>query len=1033
MPVIRQQRTEFLRPAQVNRMDTGAADYAQAISRNADQLAGIAFQRAAQKAEEVGTERALGTAQSAILTINPETGRPEAFDSFTGMGEIANQAFKRIVDNRFRTEIDADLRQKSAEFASQNPDPEAYAQAFSNYAGGLVENADPLYREFVMTTSTDYLEKTKLNLMERARARARAENQRFLATRLEDLGGQIEAAALANDFEAVDALTAEAEALAADGLASNLIDPTQAEQYAKALQTTAGGSIAGIMATELSKIDQMDARQFFITNGEQGSLPDTEAGRRIRELMTVENRFEIASQFDDFRNQENARRGVLMEEFSKSFDRAVRSYEASQQAQLDASIREATIGNEFIGQPEVARYGQLVAQYNQGLADPYAEQDRMLALRDAIESTPDRIAQEVILAERKALDLYGGGAIGDEKFNSLRSNARRSGLQNIVAVALSQNPQDREFLQTAITSPTSEAYDRLSPMGKAAARAARQFYKADGDSDALSGFMKMSDNEYLDTIDRNQIEFGIISSLDQAVGRVENGVASEEDFLLIQQAINSEDAVRLLSADQRAGYLADTKAGLAAVRMASLVSNVDSETGEAIQDVFNNRGDENRINAIGELGPVVQEIMGEIPEGKRDIVSTALDRSLNDVIEAEDKLAAEDAAMQLEMNIVNGLAPQNADNAEVLQDVLIRDFGLDLQNPTTWNTPQVQQQIIQSGFMPSFMQDALNKMARGGTGIKNADALMNAYVSLRDYQAPVQTPSGRQVIVSADVVSSLSAKDRAVLDAAYEVSRQVEGAPINTLLENFNEIFRDNDRMLQNIRANLGDEYEDVGQFLASIDLEGYKVSFENRPDLIQEYTNYANYFLATMAGNPEAVRKAVVGSIESRFVRSDYVMDFGMTPDAGRIGAISEFSPKRFEKTNPQLVGAEDYVYQFFLDELRRFDPDAMAAQIPIGTPSARADDGYMIQVQPQSRWPDSVIYALVKEQDGIFVPAIFTDAKGDPYIPAFDSSTDFEGLVQKNKQAAEEVEQTRELPMSDRFEDAVNEPTPIQKFFGD
>lgn len=1030
MPVIRQQRTEFLRPAQVNRMDTGAADYAQAISRNADQLAGIAFQRAAQKAEEVGTERALGTAQSAILTINPETGRPEAFGSFTGMGEIANQAFKRIVDNRFRTEIDADLRQKSAELASQNPDPEAYASAFSSYAGGLVENADPMYREFVMTTSTEYLEKTKLNLVERARAAARAENQRFLSSKLEDIGGRVEAASLAENWEEVDSLKAEAEALAADGLASGLIREDQVDDYIQALNTTSAASISGIMATQMTEMEQIDARQFFVTNGEQGSLPDTEAGRRVRELMTVENRYDITTQFDNFVKQEGARRSFLLQEFSSSFESAVNSWNAYQEARFEESLFATTIQNESIGQDEIAGFAQLQQQYNQGLLDPFAEQDRMLALQDAIEASPSRIADSVIRAEQQAVAY--GTRIDDSKRNALRTSARRSGLQNIISIALATSPDDRQFLQTAITSPSdSEAFSRLSPIGQAAALAARRFYRHEGDRDALSGFMKMSDNEYLDNLERNQIEFSIKTALSQLTGRVENGVATEEDVAQIQNIFNNERTISLLSSEQLTGYSDDLAAGSAAIRIAGIVSQVDSETGEAIQDVFNRRGGEDRKNALGpELAAEVEDILRSIPEGKRSIVSTALDRSLNDRIEAEEKLAAEDLAIQNDINIDNGIAQPTRDNAERLQELLMRDDGLDLQNPATWNTPQVQQRIVRSGIMPAFMQDGLSKLARGGTGIPNAELLVNAYVSLRDYQATIETPSGRPAVIRADVTSSLSARDRAVLDAAYEVSRQVEGAQIGTILEGFNEIIRDDQRMNEAIKANLGGEYDTVIEFLASMDLDGAGIGFEDRPDLIREYANYATYFLATGAGSPDAVRKAITQSIESRFVMSDYVMDAGMTPDAGRSGAVSEFSPKRFEMTNPALVGAEDYVYKFFSSELRKLDPSAFDAQIPIGTPRSRGDGGYMIQVQPQSVWPNRVIYSLVKEEDGVFVPAIFEDQSGEMYIPAFDSSVDFGGLIEANKASLQETD--RRSPMSDRFEEMINEPTLFQKIFG-
>ena len=117
MAKIRQRTQIFNQPVGVVRADAGAASVGQAISQAAGTMANLAFRDAARAAEKKGVDVALAAEQEKLTTIDPTTGKPEAYKAPQGFGQIAAEAYQRVIDQRLRDSINTEMQLKAKELA----------------------------------------------------------------------------------------------------------------------------------------------------------------------------------------------------------------------------------------------------------------------------------------------------------------------------------------------------------------------------------------------------------------------------------------------------------------------------------------------------------------------------------------------------------------------------------------------------------------------------------------------------------------------------------------------------------------------------------------------------------------------------------------------------------------------------------------------------------------------------------------------------------------------------------------------------
>ena len=117
MAVIREQRQFKIGPIGVARASRGGEITGEAIANAASQWQGYFYQRAKEDAVKAGSEAAQAASKEQLTTINPETGKPEAYKVPQNFGRFAAEAYQRVIDARYEESMQEEVRLKAKELA----------------------------------------------------------------------------------------------------------------------------------------------------------------------------------------------------------------------------------------------------------------------------------------------------------------------------------------------------------------------------------------------------------------------------------------------------------------------------------------------------------------------------------------------------------------------------------------------------------------------------------------------------------------------------------------------------------------------------------------------------------------------------------------------------------------------------------------------------------------------------------------------------------------------------------------------------
>jgi len=175
MAVIREQRQFKIGPVGVARASEAGAITARGkqvaantIAQAANQLAGEFFDLGAQFAQKKGTELGMSASTEAVMTIDPKTGKPQAYKPDQFMGLIASDAYERVVMNRFQQSMENEIQNKAKELAvkyENSPNSAAlYETAMSEYIASMTNVAEGPFKGYIQDVGTSYLQATRTNL-----------------------------------------------------------------------------------------------------------------------------------------------------------------------------------------------------------------------------------------------------------------------------------------------------------------------------------------------------------------------------------------------------------------------------------------------------------------------------------------------------------------------------------------------------------------------------------------------------------------------------------------------------------------------------------------------------------------------------------------------------------------------------------------------------------------------------------------------------------------------------------------------------
>lgn len=302
MAVIRQRTQVFNKPVGVRRVNTGEPELWESIKSEADEFTRRAYNKAAENAQKVGSETALGVDVESIKTINPITGKPEAFDAPEGFGKLAIDAYQKVITARYQDSISTEMEVKARELGIKYEyDSKGYEIAMSQYISSMAENAEGSYKQFVTTTGTEKLAYEKLNIQTRTRAHHRKLETEYIYKERDLSKDRAYNEALLGNFETAINIIHNQTQRTNDGVDAALMPDGSALETQSIISIAAGKGLVEYAMNQTGSEDERNIMQLYLaTKGKKGKI----ANKKIKDtldnlllVMDVNTRADILNHF----------------------------------------------------------------------------------------------------------------------------------------------------------------------------------------------------------------------------------------------------------------------------------------------------------------------------------------------------------------------------------------------------------------------------------------------------------------------------------------------------------------------------------------------------------------------------------------------------------------------------------------------------------------------------------------------------------------------------------------------------------------
>ena len=270
MAVIRQQAQVFNKPVGVRRINTGEAELWETIKAEADEFTRRAYNDAAENAQTVGGEIAMGVDTNSITTLDPLTGKPKAMATPEGMGSIAEKAYRNVITQRYEDSIKDEMNIRAQELALKYQyRPEDYAVAMSQHIASMSENADGMYKTFIEVHGSKQLASNKLSLQTELRDKVRLDAGNSIIKKGTTAIQTVTDYGKAGNFVEMMDVIEENVANFQNGEASNLLKAGSAEATQTQLEIA---GINGFVSTLISQTENPTQRAAIVTYIKSGGV-----------------------------------------------------------------------------------------------------------------------------------------------------------------------------------------------------------------------------------------------------------------------------------------------------------------------------------------------------------------------------------------------------------------------------------------------------------------------------------------------------------------------------------------------------------------------------------------------------------------------------------------------------------------------------------------------------------------------------------------------------------------------------------------
>lgn len=862
MAIVRQRTTVFNKPVGVVRSNVGAQQVGNAISQAASGIQRAAFQQASVLAEKKGINLAQAAEESRITTINPETGKPEAYAAPEGFGTIAAEAYQRVVDKRYENSMNKELKLKAQEVAIKYPlDESSYSDIMSDYIAQMSENAEGKYKQFIKNTGEFYLAETSLNIKERIATRAREDAASSVLDIVDDLGTDILSSSSSGGMSLrgsekvsnTDMLIQEAIDTTTDAVDAGLLKKSAIKDVEDKMKAIAARGAIEKILSETRNSTERSQLEIAIMGG--GANLDN-LSSKVKELMKDARKYITASNKD----------GLVS--FARSSSVSYNSVDADRQVRIKDML-ETNAMELFAGADRDAEYlSNLAIRSIQNIMQPAGfdgptDSDNFIAATELFNERLYVVSKdakalfrenEISLTER---DNY----IKDQRHAILRPFAIRAALEGNV-----------KELQLALASIGSGALN----IPKELTSTQQEFIKSINQAD---WYDVGEDFEFVDkllsrNIDENQIEedekklkISIIEQVKEFESAANTGQATSDEFF---KAISSIDNnISLFGADEAVGYQAKMRLGFARGFVNSFAMDANAQQ-------LNQLGLAVRLG-LSEGQPDAK-FASSIPKEIKTLAASVLDivgtdeevRSLASHLSGLESARSEEeskyAKAQLEIvevrrvNQGGGNPTVRADRVRADKTIESLGFNYSQYNSLSETEQKVLIDLAVSAPSQKYLIDSLNGLATGDI-VQGADSLLNVFTILYDY--PDSTDA-----------------TNAVFRDTFRSSLSNE---VKEFLLDVNNIKRNSNESTQNIAATLSDR---ITGSLAQAKLQSVFGESKNEEDFVMslgingmndivavELGSVAKY-LALTGKNEKQITARINDIIEKEYAESKHVID---------------------------------------------------------------------------------------------------------------------------------------------------------------
>lgn len=819
MAVIRQRTQIFNQPVGVVRADAGAGSVAQSISRAAGTMAELAYRDAVSAAEKKGIDTALAAQEDKLTTFNPITGKPEAYKAPEGFGQIAAEAYQRVIDKRFEDSINNEMQLKAKELAIKYEfSPEAYAEAMSDYIGQMSKSSEGKYEAHIEYVGSEYLARTKLNLQEKAITRARENAASQLTVSIQEGASSARAAAEEGNFVGDDSLAVLEKTknvnAAKDGVTSALLksgaDTSTSNLYDKEI---ALGGMNYMMRETFTSAERNQVILFFRSNGQlTGGLTDEqiENGKALLKFIQPSEKASILSHASSVAADYNA-------------------------VEADGALA-AKDAAEFLSRKAVLKFGETIETFGSistELATKSFDSDNLSDINSAFSAAVGELAK----AEETLNKQFVDGLISDDSRRSDLNTAKEAALEPFLLEAAAEG--NVESLKAALSNPLvdrsmlTQKQNRFIDALHSSEILDTQEIKSFGRSvlEASEDSLKIAkDNARLEVSLRNKV-----SSL------IDGGI-SDEDFKKMSAEIMDN-----------AGTLGATKVDtlISSMRKARASDRIDGFSATASSKQLNNLHiyvNSNGKRKEGMLDTTISvgdSILAETEEADRKDVLSKIN-SVRVAVNEQERQSQEDLEkLQIVNRVISGNGNSNIkDHREATDELLLRNDA-PVKNYSTWTDEQKGLFLpIIASAVPQTLVNGL-KSITSGQRTENSESFLSLYSAL---------PSGA-------FGDTLSGEDRAFLDDVISISRDSD-TPISEIAVTLKDRQRS-----PSAESNLRIQLQDT-----TLSSEAMKIA-NNDPLVTAEAKSLLQYHLLNFRTLEDAKEK-VETVLTEKYADSDYIAD---------------------------------------------------------------------------------------------------------------------------------------------------------------